>query len=352
MNYKNLKKRRWLLAALVLLVSSVLVLVLVIACAQPEDKLELINIFLDKDNKPPVLLSVNSVASSIIRLDFDEQVKVYGKSFNPFVARADGKSVYVTLNSTLKGGEKSSLTGRVQDLYGNTTGLEVSVWGYNPNIPKLMINELITKGTEDNPDRVELVALSSGNLAGIALYSGVPDDYDAMYVFQDLVVQKGDFVVVAFVDEEYEIDSTKANCFCICEKRLANDNGLLVLASSPSPGAEILDVVIYSKYRDGEEYFGTNTLKERVQWALENKSWSGQAVDSSRSTSKRSMARKLVGASASMTSNASSTTNVNSNSSASSGQPIDTDTLSDWYIASYPRKEDGFGKANTAEEYL
>ncbi len=319
------KKRSWLLPVLVLLGVSVLVLALVMACAQPDEELQLVNAFLDKDNKPPVLLAVSSIASSIVRLDFDEQVKVYGKSFSPLVARADGKSVFVTLSSSLKGGLQAKLTGRVQDFYGNTTGLEVNVWGYNPNLPKLVINEFVTKGTEDNPDRVELMALTSGNLAGMALYSGIPDDYDVMYVFQDIDISAGDFVVVAFVDEDYDQDSTKANYFCVSEKLLPNDNGVLVLTSSPSPGSQIMDVAIYSKYREEQEYFGTNTLKQRVQWAISNGTWEGPAIDSTKSTSKRSMARIL--------------------------DSEDSDTLSDWYIATYPRKEDGFGKANTAEPY-
>ncbi len=322
---KNIKKSGWLFPLLLLLLFAVFILGLAIACAQPDEEMALINVFLDKDNKSPVLLSVNSIASSIVRLDFDEPVKVYGKSFSPFIARADGKSVYVTLNSSLKGGTKSQLSGRVQDYYGNTTGLEISVWGYNPNLPKMVINEFTTKGNEDNPDRVELLAISSGNLAGMALYSGIPDDYDSMYVFGDIAVSKGDFVVVAFIDEDYEQDVSKAGFFSVSDKLLPNDNGVLVLASSPSPGAEILDVAIYSKYRDGEEYFGTNATKERVKWARANGTWIGPAIDSTNSTAKRSMAR-ILGLD-------------------------DTDTLSDWYIATYPRKEDGFGKINDAQAY-
>lgn len=322
---KNIKKTHWLLPLLVLLFFAILILGLAIACAQPDEEKSLINVFLDKDNKSPVLLSVNSIASSIVRLDFDEQVKVYGKSFSPFTARADGKSIYVTLNSSLKGGTKAQLSGRVQDYYGNTTGLEISVWGYNPNLPKVVINEFTTKGNDDNPDRVELLALSSGNLAGMALYCGIPDDYDSIYVFGDIVVSKGDFVVVAFVNEDYEQDISKAGFFSVSDKLLPNDNGVLVLASSPSPGAEILDVAIYSKYRDGEEYFGTNATKERVKWARANGTWCGPAIDSTNSTAKRSMAR-IFGSQ-------------------------DTDTLNDWYIATYPRKEDGFGKINDAQTY-
>lgn len=322
---KNFKRKNWLLPLLALLLLAVLILGLAIACAQPDDEMALINVLLDKDNKPPVLLSVNSIASSIVRLDFDEQVKVYGKSFSPFTARADGKSVYVTLNSSLKGGAKTQLTGRVQDYYGNTTGLEISVWGYNPKLPKMLINEFTTKGNDDNPDRVELLALTSGNMAGMALYSGIPDNYDAIYVFGDIDVSKGDFLVVAFVDEDYEKDFSKAGYFSVSEKKLTNDNGVLVLASSPSPGAEILDVVVYSKYRDGEEYFGTNAIKERVAWARANGTWKGMAIDSTNSTAKRSMAR-ILGAD-------------------------DTNSLIDWYIANYPRKEDGFGKINNADAY-
>lgn len=322
---KKFKKNGWIFPLLILLIVAGLILGLALACAQPDEEMALINVFLDKDNKPPVLLSINSIASSIVRLDFDEQVKVYGKSFSPFSARADGKSVYVTLNSSLKGGTKAQLTGRVQDYYGNTTGLEISVWGYNPDLPKMLINEFTTKGNDDNPDRVELLALTSGNLAGMALYSGIPDDYDAIYIFEDIVISKGDFVVVAFIDEDGEKDTTKAGYFSVSDKRLPNDNGVIVLASSPSPGAEILDVVVYSKYRDGEEYFGTNAIKERVKWARANGTWKGAAIDSTNSTAKRSMAR-ILGLD-------------------------DTDTLQDWYIATYPRKEDGFGKINDAQAY-
>ncbi len=307
------------------------VLMFMLACSQPEQRAALVNVFLDKDSDPPVLLSVKSVASSIVRIDFDEPVKVYGNSFEPFVARSDGKSVYVTLDSSLQAGVKADLKGRVQDYYGNTTGFSVGVWGYNPSVPSLVINEFTTKRDTRNQDRTELFAITGGNLAGVTLYCGTPDDYDAKFMFPDVEVRKGDYVVVWWVKDDYpedRIDSPGVDFAAKCSKTPSDNNGVLVLTDSPSPGATILDAVVYSDFGESADGFGTAKARDRAMWVVSSGAWAGDAIDSSYSTATRSMSRKAPN---------------------SSGAVLDTNTCSDWYITCSGGAT--FGTANTSEPY-
>lgn len=326
-----MKKKSLFLPMVVMVALLCTVLMFMLACSQPEQRAALVNVFLDKDSDPPVLLSVKSVASSIVRIDFDEPVKVYGNSFEPFVARSDGKSVYVTLDSSLQAGVKADLKGRVQDYYGNTTGFSVGVWGYNPSVPSLVINEFTTKRDTRNQDRTELFAMTGGNLAGVTLYCGTPDDYDAKFMFPDVEVRKGDYVVVWWVKDDYpedRIDSPGVNFAAKCSKTPSDNNGVLVLTDSPSPGATILDAVVYSDFGESADGFGTAKARDRAMWVVSSGAWTGDAIDSSYSTATRSMSRKTPN---------------------SSGAVLDTNTCSDWYITCSGGAT--FGTANTSEPY-
>lgn len=321
------KWKRSLLPVAVMVALLCFILGLVLACSQPEHRAAIVNVFIDKDSDPPVLLSVKSVASSIVRVDFDEPVRVYGNSFEPFVARADGKSVYVTLDSSLQAGVKADLKGRVQDYYGNTTGFSVGVWGYNPNVPSLVINEFTTKRDTRNQDRTELFAKTGGSLAGVTLYCGTPDDYDAKFMFPDVDVKKGDYIVVWWVKDDYpedRIDGFAAKC----SKTPSDNNGVMVLTDSPSPGATILDAVVYSDFGESADGFGTAKARDRAMWVVSSGAWEGDALDSSYSTATRSMSRRIPN---------------------SSGAVLDTDSCGDWYITSSGGAT--FGAANTSEPY-
>ncbi len=323
--------RKILIFTVIVFTVIIVTLGLFIACSQPEERLALVNVFWDKDNEPPVLLKVSSVASSIIRIDFNEPVRVYGNSFGTFVSRADGKSVYVTLNSSLPAGQEAVLEGRVQDYYGNSTGFSVGVWGYNPNVPELVINEFTTKRDARNQDRTELYALKGGSLAGVTLYCGTPDDYDAMYIFPDITVNSGTYIVVWWVKEDFPIENVKGdglNFASFTRKNPSDNNGTLVLADSPSPGATILDAVIYSDFGDSMDGFGTSKARDRALWVINGGFWQESAIDSSYSTATRSMARKITGA------------NIVTS---------DTNTCNDWYITCSGGAT--FGSANTSEPY-
>lgn len=288
---------------LITLLCAVAVLLMLLAvlmgCSQNPGAREVFNVLGGADSVSPTLVAVESVSSSRIRLEFDEPVKVYGKSFEPFAARADGKFIYVDLNSSLKPGTKSEVRGRVKDYSGNTSGFSIQVWGFNPDLPKVLINEFTTKGTAKSPDRTELRMLGSGNINGMTLYNGVPSDFDAFVVFGDIDVCADDMVVVWWtedidVPEMVEDPVGRGRVFNICAQSteaLPSNNGALVLCGNPALGADILDAVVYSNFSASYEGYGTRSALERARWVIDSGAWSGDPLDSTTSTATRSMGR-------------------------------------------------------------
>ena len=284
--------RRIIFVLAVLAFIAVFLTALAIGCSQDVESIEIINIFSGADCTSPELVSVQPESGNVVRLVFSEPVKLYGDSMGTCQARAEGKNVYVMLGSSLSPGMKASLEGRVKDLSGNSTGFSVEVWGYNPAVPRILINEFTTKGTAKSPDRTELIVLGEGNVNGLALYAGTPGDYDARFVFGDIAVHEGDFITVWWTEALPEGAKTGSLDFCAgCEDGLSSNNGTLVLCSSPALGARVLDAVVYSNFTASHDGFGTKTAQERARWVLEAGSWNGEAADSSTSTSTRSVSR-------------------------------------------------------------
>ena len=310
------------LAALGIL--AVLLPVLMIGCSQDTDAVEVFNVFSGADCTSPVLVSTESGSGNVVRLVFSEPVRIYGASLGQYPARAEGKNVYVSLPLTLGPGMQADLEGRVKDYAGNSSGFTVRVWGYNPAVPDILINEFTTKGTARSPDRTELLVLGDGNLNGAVLYAGVPADYDAKFVFGDIDVKKGDFITVWWTEDFPQGSSPGALDFCaLCTDGLSSNNGALVLCRSPALGSTVLDAVLYSNFTASHEGYGTKTALERARWVIGAALWKGDAIDSSTSTSTRSMSRSL--------------------------QATDTDSCADWYVTVTGGAT--FGSANDSEAY-
>ncbi|MCF0238354.1 MAG: hypothetical protein HUK24_07115 [Sphaerochaetaceae bacterium] len=308
------------------IVLALLAIGLIVACTQSPKVYEIINVFEARDSKPPVLLGIKSISSDLIRIDFDEEITIYEKSFLPLAARSDGKSVFVNLSKTLKPGEKETITGRVQDRVGNTTGFSCTTWGYNELLPKTLINEFTTKGTEKSPDRTELLVLEDGNMAGMALYGGTPEDNDVVYIFDDISVFEGTFVTIWWCSQLPSNIQNSPNSINLCantEQDLASNNGVLVLCDSPSPGAKVLDAALYSSNTQSNNGFGTKNAWDRACWVMDNGAWVGEPIYSKDSTATRSMSRNL-------------------------GHK-DTDAVDDWYIT--VTSGSTFGGENKTEAY-
>lgn len=212
------------------------------------------------------------------------------------------ETVKVKDNSTLEiayvGNEKESIeitpslqSGETRSVkYTSSDGdLTFDIQGENENLPELLINEFITKG---KPDKIELYALTSGNLEGCTLVYGKNDKVTS-YTLSSKDVNEGDFIVIPL------------------EEGLSANNGFIELRATASPFSRLIDKVFYTNKGDEDNSEG----------------WSGEGVDSSYSTTTRSINRK-----------------------SENGVPQDTDTLDDWYVTK--TRGASWGKRNTEEIYV
>ena len=272
---------------------AVLLLAVLLGCSHESGPEEVFNILGGADGISPSLVSVQPVSGSVVRLEFSEPVRVYGSSFEPLTARAEGKFIYVSLDASLKPGTQSSVHGRVRDYSGNTTGFTIQVWGFNPDLPDILINEFTTKGTARSPDRTELRVTGSGNINGMTLYNGVPDNFDSYVVFGDIDVEDGDMIVVWWTEELPASVETEGvvNICAGSGEGLSSNNGALVLCGTPSLGADVLDAVVYSNFSASYNGYGTRSAMERATWVIDSGAWKGDPLDSTPSTATRSMSR-------------------------------------------------------------
>lgn len=200
------------------------------------------------------------------------------------IAYVGGEKENTSIEPSLKSGEERSVK--------YTTGdgsLTFDIQGENENLPELLINEFITKG---KPDKIELYALSSGNIGGSTLVYG-KNDKSTSYTLKDQEVKEGDFIVISL------------------EEGLGANNGFIELRATPSPFSRLIDKVFYTNKGDEDNTEG----------------WSGSGVDSTFSTTTRSINRK-----------------------SENGIPVDTDTSDDWYITK--TRGASWGEANTKEIYV
>ncbi len=296
------------------------------SCAQSNTENKLCNFFSYGDYTPPVLLQVYMKDEKTAVFVFDEDVVPLENSFSVSCELSQsGNKVFAVLRQFLKPGNEQVISGSVSDKSGNTTRIKVNLCGYNSHPAVLLINEFTTKGTERQPDRTELAVLADGSTAGMVLYDGVPSDYRQSVKLPDLNVKKGDYIVVRWnessvntvsQDNVYDINAGGTG--------LSDNNGILVLALTSLLSSEVCDCVVYSSMSSNQyDGFGTKAVYHRVQTALENSWWKGDAVLSSNSTSTRSMNRKT--------------------------EETDTDGSDDWYVCTTGGSS--FGSRNSSEQF-
>lgn len=301
--------------------------ILFVSCSEEQTVATIVNFFDMKDCQAPVLLEVNSTSSSSVSLVFDEEVYPIESSFDSMNIKALGCVLEVELPFTLTPDSYYDLKGRVKDVCGNSNLFSVRVWGYNQNPASAVINEFSTKGTENQPDRTEILITERGNIAGLVLYDGVPGDSKKSVILPYAELSTGDFVVVYWTDKLPSTVSSTEHVVYVCaesESSLSDDNGILTLTSSPSQGSRVLDCAVYSSLTSSQyEGFGTKAVLTRVEKAREENWWLSSAINSSTSTSTRTMCRYP--------------------------NSMDTDTADEWYICE--TRGQSFGKENNGVPY-
>jgi hypothetical protein len=306
------------------------------------------------DLRPPLIQGVQTVGPGEIRIDFDEDAALVSEKtrITPPLAVAGvsamGKQVTIRAAGQVPG-MLYALEAEAQDARGNSASFLADFYGYNPQVPRLLINELTPRGSGNHPDLVELKVATAGNLGGVVLYCGVPESFDNRLIFPALSVSAGSFIIVhckpggdpAEVDEIKDMTqsggqdaSGKAWDFWLKDgKGLGGNNGVLSLYERP--GGACMDGILYSNRtsQSDEAYrgFGSAEMLARADKLVGDGGWKASGphvtpedgVSPEGSTSTRSLCR-------------------------SSGS-ADTDAAEDWHIV--PTRKASFGADNSDEVY-
>jgi hypothetical protein len=248
------------------------------------------------DLLPPRVESVQSLGPDRVGVTFDEDAGLSdGKTrVDPALTIVEvtgpGRSIEI------RGGEQTpgrmyTLEAEAQDARGNTASFMATFYGFNADVPQLLINELTPRGSGTHPDIVELKALTAGDMGGVALYVGTPGSYDARFVFPSFRIARGSFLLVhmkpsgdpAEVDEpgdpavsRGEDASDTAYDFWVPDcKGLGANNGVLTLFTRP--GGACLDGILYSNRSSQSDQayrgFGSTDMLARAEELVQLGGW-------------------------------------------------------------------------------
>ena len=308
---------------------------------------------IDGDWDAPILTHASAQSTQQIALAFDEQVSLRRAHVQPAVeilnVHWNGKELLLTTSDTLTPGARYWIDAEVEDTAGNISSLLVSVYGFNPFLPKVVINEVVCEASGKRHDWVELAVLEDGNMGGMTLYEGTPETWESAYTFAELEVVAGDFITVHFdperIPEEIDESTDRAesggesandaawDVWVAQGDGIPNSTGALTL--TPYPEGPIIDAFLYSTKRYEANHprrgFGTAGQVQIFEEVVAAEEWliTGEKVipedafDPSDSTATRSINR---------------------------GDPtIDTNTSADWHIG--PTSSASPGAPNTREVY-
>lgn len=326
--------------------------------------------FSAEDLRPPSLLSWQSSGSNELLLVFDEPVQAAAADFRLGLATDDSSGgdraplsgipirnlvvsaegqLRLQLAAAVPAGAALALSGFASDLAGNSTSFTLPLWGYNPQPAALLINEIISAGSDSHPDVVEMYVVQAGNLAGLCLYVGLADEYDLRYVFASCQVAAGEYIVLHLkpqglsgeVDELEAVDVSLGldahpqarDFWCQIGVQLSGKNGVLSLYTSPYGTA--LDALLYSERTSNSDTryrgFGTAAFLARAEALVAAGLWLAaegavrpeDAANAAAVTSTRTLGR--------------------------SADSADTNSAADWHVV--PTRGASIGRQNTDERY-
>jgi len=321
-----------------------------LSCRPLSDIRELI----EPDISPPVFLAARALSREGIELSFSEPaaLDLASAQFQPVLevlGVSEPAETLVLTVSPQSPGREYTLAATVADRKGNSLSFLACLYGFNPEVPGLLINEFTTLGSESHPDCVELKALAEGNLGGVAFYEGTSGSWSQRLVFPPLSVAPGDYILIHCkpqgIPEEVDEGENKtlsggadasdtAYDFWLPQgKGLSGYNGVLSLCDRP--GGNLLDGVLYSNRASGSDErfggFGSADTLLRAQELVRDGGWRPEAdqvrpedgINPERSSATRSLCRDA--------------------------RSVDSDTREDWHIV--PTRGFSFGRENSEEVY-
>lgn len=326
---------------------TILSLILLISC-NTQDIIDKVT-----DITPPKLININSISSTSILITSNEDIFINEKDFIPIEEFTIKNIIYeknsltIIFNESMNIGQEYTAEFKITDKNKNYLSFIANYYGFNYRLPKLLINEFICKGTDSNPDKVELYMLTDGNIGGVTIYSGVRNSFDSKYIFPNLEVKKGEYIVVRSTSKKYPLEYIEVDNLNISydkkfvngardirtnDLKLSSANGVISVYSNPY--GEIIDSVIFTKNVNDLEKryrnFGLKKVVERVDIISEKSQWIGSSdiiypedvVNIENSTTTRSINRRDF---------------------------IDTNSLEDWFICT--TNSSSFGFENSGENY-
>ncbi|MDX9809513.1 MAG: hypothetical protein WCR91_07275 [Sphaerochaetaceae bacterium] len=315
-----------------ILANLIMCLCLTVCSCSVDQHAAVYNIMSGKDRNPPIFQGIETRDSSLLVIEFNEAIEcsIHDVSIDQVDIDSlwcEDHLLFIRLASPLLPGKPANFTARVCDITGNSMRFSTRCWGKNERLPSVLINEFTTKGNANHPDRIELICLEEGNLAGLSVYDGIGYSFDSEFIFPSFEVSSGTYVVL-----HYSSEPTGSNAweFYGGSIGLGSNNGVLSLYECPQ--GRLIDAVAYSnRTSDSDEQyggFGTKKVFERMLILEESGFWKTplhpeDAIDSTYTTATRSMCR-------------------------SNG--TDTDSKHDWHVV--PTSKASFGSENCQEVYV
>lgn len=283
---------------LILVLSSIFVF----SCQEPSIR-DAVNSMLHSDRQLPRLSSSRALSETEYEFIFSEDITVRSaicneRSFS-YEMRSSAR-ILVTFNEKLDLAKAVEFYLAVEDRSGNISSFILSLTGKNSRIPKLMINEISPNGSDTQPDRIEIIALTDGNTEGIYAADGTKGNEQFGFVLPSIDMKQGDMILLYWntnCREESYINSSQKRTYTLragSSTGLSGTNGVFVLYDMKAGDGKILDAIIYSDFKStAHSGYGTSRVEASANEIVNSFEWIGQAVDSSHSTSTRTISRRM-----------------------------------------------------------
>ena len=251
------------------------------------------------DYTAPTLNNYSVKSAREVDFSFSRSVSLNDVSVSPDIGNTtisslesvSGGDYAVTFQNKMNIGEEYSVYGVAIDSSGNSLTFCVPVHGYNDSVPSLEITEAQIKysGGNGKPicEYVELRALTSGNLAGVGIYSATDGD---IMTFPAIEVKNGEIIIAHLRNagsgatselqdnltlSSAETSSNKArDIWSENTKTRLNDTADIILLKN-NANDEILDALLYAK--STTENWKNDALKDAAESAVNAGMWSPDA---------------------------------------------------------------------------
>jgi hypothetical protein len=332
-------------------ISLIIFLTVIVSCGPLEDYRQ----FTERDIRPPIFISMGTINPNTLELQFSENILEEPEYlfFDPAIEikdySVDAEKIQISFEEYLEPGGLYKIEITVSDITENSLTLIADFYGYNSNIPDLIINEFTCQGSTTNPDKVELRILSDGNTAGICIYEGIDTEWNQRKILPPIDVVEGDYIIIHFKPEGVpeEVDEVLVkdisgglnvhpeawDLWVEGGSGLSGNNGTITLFTNPR--GNLIDGLLYSNRTSSsdENYrgFARTVTMNKADRLFDLEGWTAaadliapeDAINPEDSTATRSMCREYI--------------------------YEDTNSSLDWHIV--PTSTASFGEINSDEVY-